>query len=62
MIGREPGHSVAKPVVAAEAPPSTGPTTVVAAAAEVLDLVDRTEPSSDVEKVSAEAESAESME
>jgi hypothetical protein len=51
MTGAEPAHRVAKPVVAAEAPISSGPMSVIAAAAaEVIDLVDGTETEHDVEK------------
>jgi hypothetical protein len=60
MIGREPGHYVAKPVAASEVPPSTSPMSViVAAAAEVFDLVDKTESGSDEAKVTVEGESVE---
>jgi hypothetical protein len=51
ITGRDPAHRVAKPVVAAEAPISAGPMSVIAAAAaEVIDLVDGTETEHDVEK------------
>jgi hypothetical protein len=60
MIGREPGHYVAKPVAPSEVPPSTSPMSViVAAAAEVFDLVDKSESGSDKEKVTTDVESVE---
>jgi hypothetical protein len=58
VVGSEPGHYVAKPVVPAAAPPSSGPMSVIiATAAEVFELVDQTESSSDEEEVTVESES-----